>query len=137
MIIRQAQQEFQGVNVVPIVDMMMILLIFFMMTTRFANIERDVSVIPPASRDARPITEIPMEIVINVTRGGAFVIASRQYTIEEVDGLLAAAVKKDPGQHVVIRGDQDAILQYAVNILDLCEKNGVANTYLTTRKPGT
>lgn len=135
--IRQPQQELYGVNVIPIVDMMTILLIFFMLTTRFANIERDVRVHPPASRDARPITEIPMEIVVNVTRDGAFVIASRQYTIEEVDSLLEAAVKKDPGQHVIIRGDQDAILQFAVNILDLCEKNGIENTYLTTRKPGT
>ena len=135
--IRQPPQEFYGVNVIPIVDMMMILLIFFMMTTKFADIERDVRVHPPASRDARPITEIPTEIVVNVTREGVFMIGGKQRTIEDIDRLLATAVKKDPQQSVVIRGDRDTILQFAVNILDLCEKHGVEHTYLTTRKVDT
>ena len=135
--IRLPSQEFYGINVIPIVDMMMILLIFFMMTTKFADIERDVRVHPPASRDARPITEIPTEIVVNVTRAGVFMIGGKQRTIEDIDSLLGTAVKKDPNQSVVIRGDRDTILQFAVNILDLCEKHGVEHTYLTTRKTGT
>lgn len=132
--IRPPPQEFYGINVIPIVDMMMILLIFFMMTTKYADIERDVRVHPPASRDARPITEIPMEIVVNVTREGVFMVGGKQRTIEDIDRLLETAVKKDPHQSVVIRGDRKTILQFAVNILDLCEKHGVEHTYLTTRK---
>ncbi len=132
--IRRVDHEFLGINVIPMIDTMMFLLIFFMMATKFADIERDVRVHPPLSRDARPITETPMEIVVNVTREGSFMIAGKQRTIEDIDSLLSAAVKADPQQSVVIRGDRDTILQFAVNILDVCEKNGVAHTYLTTRK---
>lgn len=132
--IKRQPQEFFGINVIPMIDTMMFLLIFFMMATKFADIERDVRVHPPASRDARPITEVPMEIVVNVTREGAFLIAGKQRTIEDIDRLLGSAVRGDPHQSVVIRGDRETILQFAVNILDLCEKHGVEHTYLTTRK---
>lgn len=135
--IKRPPQEFFGVNVIPMIDTMMFLLIFFMMATKFADIERDVRVHPPASRDARPITEIPMEIVVNVTRAGGFIVAGKQVAIEDVDRLLAKAVKSHASQSVVIRGDRDTVLQFAVNILDLCEKHGVAHTYLTTRKTDT
>ena len=135
--IKRPPQDFFGINVIPMIDTMMFLLIFFMMATKFADIERDVRVHPPASRDARPITEIPMEIVVNVTRGGVFMIGGKQRTIEDIDRLLGTAVKADPHQSVVIRGDRETVLQFAVNILDLCEKHGVEHTYLTTRKTDT
>ncbi len=135
--IKRPPQEFFGVNVIPMIDTMMFLLIFFMMATKFADIERDVRVHPPASRDARPITEIPMEIVVNITRTGDFMVAGKQVAVEDVDRLLAKAVKANAHQSVVIRGDRDTVLQFAVNILDLCEKHGVEHTYLTTRKTDT
>lgn len=135
--IKRPPQDFFGINVIPMIDTMMFLLIFFMMATKFADIERDVRVHPPASRDARPITEIPMEIVVNVTREGAFMIGGQRRTIEDIDRLLGTAVKVDTHQSVVIRGDRETILQFAVNILDLCEKHGVEHTYLTTRKTDT
>jgi len=132
--IRRPKQGFLGINVIPMIDTMMFLLIFFMMATKFTDIERDVRVHPPASRDARPITEMSMEIVVNVTREGAFVIGGTSRTIEDIDQLLGTAIQADPHQAVVIRGDREAILQVAVNILDLCEKHGIERTYLTTKK---
>jgi len=135
--IKRPPPEFFGINVIPMIDTMMFLLIFFMMATKFADIERDARVHPPMSHDVRPITEAPREIVVNVTREGDFLIAGRQRTIEDVDRLLGTAVREDPNQAVVIRGDEETILQFAVNILDLCEKHGVEHTYLATRKGDT
>jgi biopolymer transport protein ExbD len=135
--IKPPTQDFLGVNVIPMIDTMMFLLIFFMMAAKFADVERDVRVHPPSSRDARPIAEIPREIVINVTRAGTLLIAGKQSTLAEVDSLLERAVKENPRQAVVIRGDRGSILQFAVTILGLCEKHGVEQTYLTTRKSDT
>ena len=132
--IRPPPQEFFGINVIPMIDTMMFLLVFFMMATKFSDIERDVRVKPPSSHDARPITAIPQELVINVTRGGQFLVGSTRRSIEEIDSLLDRAVRQNPRQAVVIRGDKDTVLQYAVNVLNLCEKHGVEHTYLTTRK---
>ena len=119
------------------IDTMMVLIVFFMIATKFIDVERDVRVRPPRSRDARPITETPAEIVINVTDKGHFIIAGTQRTMEEIDQLLSSAVKSDPAQAVVIRGDRTTILQFAVDILDLCEKYRVEHTFLTTHKTDT
>lgn len=135
--IKRPAPEFFGINVIPMIDTMMFLLIFFMMATKFADIERDARVRPPMSHDVRPITEAPREMIVNVTRSGDFLIAGQQRSIEDIDRLMAAAVREDPNQSVVIRGDEETILQYAVNILDLCEKHGVERTYLATRKSDT
>jgi biopolymer transport protein ExbD len=132
--IPRPSHEVYGINVIPMIDTMMFLLVFFLMASRFADIERDVRVKPPASRDARPITALPQEIVINVTRGGDFLIGGNRRNITDIDALLARAVKANPGQSVVIRGDGHAILQYAVNVLNLCEKHGIQHAYLTTRQ---
>jgi biopolymer transport protein ExbD len=122
------------INITPIIDMVFLLLIFFLVATKFADIERDVRVDPPSSRNARPITAIPQELVINVTAEGRIFIAGAEQAMEDLDRLLAAAIAKNPQQSVVIRGDKQAMLQLAVNVLDLCERHGIARTYLTTRQ---
>ena len=134
--IKPPAQEFAGINVIPMIDTMMFLLVFFMMATRFADIERDVHVKPPSTHDNRPITAIPQELVVNVTTDGRFLIAGRERRLEEIDSLLKMAVSGDARQAVVIRGDRNSVLQYAVDVLTLCEKHGIERTYLTTRQTG-
>jgi biopolymer transport protein ExbD len=125
-----------GINMTPIIDMVFLLLIFFLVATKFADIERDVRVKPPSSRHARPVTAKPQELIINVAQDGRILVAGRQMTLEGLDGVIARAMAEDPHQSVIVRGDRQAILQQAVNVLDLCEKRGVERTFLTTSKTG-
>jgi biopolymer transport protein ExbD len=131
--IKRPHEEDVGINVTPIIDMVFLLLIFFLVATKYADIERDVRVKPPGSAHARPVTAIPQEIVVNVSRDGALLIAGQERRLEDVDRLIGRAVAENPRQSVVIRGDRQAVLQHAVNVLDLCEKHGVERAYLTTR----
>ncbi len=133
--IKHKVDEDVDINLTPIIDMVFLLLIFFLVATKFSDLERDVRVDPPSSRSARPVTAVPQEMVINVAADGALMIAGTPYGMEDLDRLLAAAVARNPQQAVVIRGDKQAVLQYAVNVLDLCERHGIARTYLTTRQP--
>ena len=132
--IKHTADEKPEVNITPVIDMVFLLLIFFLVATKFADIERDIRVQPPSSSNLRPVTAVPHEIVINITREGQLLIAGQARKMGEVDSLLAAAIVSNPQQAVVIRGDKESVLQYAVNILDLCEKHKIAKTYLTTRR---
>jgi biopolymer transport protein ExbD len=134
--IKRHEETEIGINMTPIIDMVFLLLIFFLVATKFADIERDVRVKPPSSRHARPITAMPQELIINVTRDGRMMVAGREMTLEGLDGVITRAMAEDPHQSVVVRGDRQAILQQAVNVLDLCEKRGVERTFLTTSKTG-
>lgn len=132
--IKHTVDEGVEINLTPVIDMVFLLLIFFLVATKFADLERDVRVDPPSSRNARPITAMPQEIVINIATDGRFLVAGTEYSFEQLDRLLAAAVVRNPKQAVVIRGDRHTVLQFAVNVLDLCEQHGIARTFLTTRQ---
>ncbi|MDA0577274.1 MAG: biopolymer transporter ExbD [Verrucomicrobia bacterium] len=129
---RPAQELEVGINMTPIIDMVFLLLIFFLVATKFADIERDVRVMPPSSRHARPVTATPRELVVNVTQAGRVLVAGNDMDLAGLDDLLARTLAQNPKQVVVVRGDRQAVLQYAVDVLDLCEKRGVSRTFLTT-----
>lgn len=133
--IKRPQQELElGINMTPIIDMVFLLLIFFLVATKFADIERDVRVKPPSSRHARPITAIPRELVVNLSADGHVRVGGQELSLDGLDAMIAGAVAQNPGQAVVVRGDRESVLQYAVDVLDLCEKHGIKTTFLTTSK---
>jgi biopolymer transport protein ExbD len=133
-LLQRKPEEPVEISMTPIIDMVFLLLIFFLVATKFADVERDVRVHPPSSRHARPITEVPQEIVINVDRDGRFLVAGTHRELPDIERLLQTATSTNPHQAVVIRGDRAAVLQAAVEILDLCEKYHIERTYLTTRQ---
>ena len=133
MAIKIPQDEGVEINLTPVIDMVFLLLIFFLVATKFADIERDVRVHPPNSQHARPITAIPEELVVNVTAQGTLLVAGRERSIEDIGRLLKAATQENQHQSVVIRGDRNTVLHHAVGVLDLCEKHNVERTYLTTQ----
>ncbi len=132
--IKRTVEEGVEINITPIIDMVFLLLIFFLVATKFADLERDVRVDPPSSRNTRPVTAVSQEIVVNVTTDGRLLIAGAELDFDELEQLLAAAVTRNERQAVVIRGDKQAMLQLAVNVLDICERQGITRTYLTTRQ---
>ncbi|MEI6810370.1 MAG: biopolymer transporter ExbD [bacterium] len=134
--IRQPAHDFYGINVIPMIDTMMFLLVFFLMATKFADVERDVRVKPPGSVNARPIASMPQELVINVSRDGKLLVAGQERDIADIDKLIGIAKSENLRQTVVVRGDRNVVLQYVVNVLDICEKHGVEHTCLTTVQPG-
>jgi len=124
------------ISITPIIDMVFLLLIFFLVATKFADIERDVSVKPPSSRHARPITAVPDELVVNVARDGKLLVGGQERSLEDLDRLLGVAAAQNSKQAVVVRGDKQSVLQFAVDVMDLCEKHGIQRTYLTTSLAG-
>ncbi len=124
------------VNLTPMIDVVFLLIIFFMVATKFAEIERDIRVNPPSSQHAQPVTATPRELVVNVTEDGRYLINNVEYPPADLEALIAKAVKENPDQSVIVRGDRRVILQAPVNVLSLCEKYEVRRKFLTTADPG-
>ncbi|HUU11949.1 MAG TPA: biopolymer transporter ExbD [Phycisphaerae bacterium] len=133
---KSEEESIEMMNMTPMIDVVFNLLIFFLVGTRYAEIERDMNVNPPTARHAQPVTATPRELIVNVTQDGRYVIAGVEYTTEDLDRLFARAAKENPDQAVVIRGDAATMLQNPVNVLSLCEKYGIKRKFLTTINPG-
>lgn len=123
------------INVVPYVDVMLVLLVIFMVTAPL--ITQGVKVdLPTASAKPLPQEEEPPVIVtINSTGNLYLSIASQPNTAITADTLFAeigAAIVRNPKRQVVVRGDKQVSYDYVVQVMSLLQKAGVASVGLET-----
>jgi biopolymer transport protein ExbD len=120
-------------NLTPMMDVVFNLLIFFMVTVRFAHRDRALDVQLPAASEARPLVAKPKELFINIDQSGRYFADGKFVSVSDVDEFLARAVRNNPlNQSVVIRGDKRASLEAVTAVLNLCVKNRLTDYKITT-----
>lgn len=121
-----------SLDLTPVIDMVFLLLIFFLAATTFQQNEREMNVALPSAAAVMPISMAMREIVVNVDQSGGIVVGGRTTTPEELRELIATAVKSNPEQKVSVRGDRKAAYEHIVRVLDTCKAAGVQEPYLDT-----
>ncbi len=111
----------------PMIDIVFLLLIFFLTTSVFARLEHELGITVPTADEAQPPQRTPGEIIINLTADGEIIVNQRHLTIQELRNLLIRIGQLYKDQSVIIRGDRDALLGRAIAILDACAKAGIWN----------
>src|SRR5262249_6513814 len=91
-------------NMTPMVDVILNLLIFFMIGSRFVEDERQLDIQLPTVSHAQSLTAPPKEMVINVYADGRLVVDQRNVTSQELESLLSEAQSRYADQSVLIRG---------------------------------
>lgn len=133
MIIAAAQEEeAPRIELTPIIDMVFLLLIFFLVATTFQQTERELSIALPDSEAAGPITMQLREIVINVTGDGSIVVSGRAISLEDLRTIVGEAVTANAEQKVSVRGDRDVSYGTVARVLDVCKAAGVDEPFLDT-----
>ncbi len=121
-----------GVDLTPVIDMVFLLLIFFLAATTFQQTEREMKIALPAAAASGPISAALREIVINIDAQGQTIIAGRVIDASELAGMIRAAASANPGQKVSVRGDRSAAYEHIARTLDICKGAGVNEPYLET-----
>lgn len=133
MILQQSNNEQSiGVDLTPVIDMVFMLLIFFLVATTFQQQEREAKVALPQAAASAPISSAMREIVINVTRDGTMIVNTRAVDEASLLSMLKSAAAQNPGQKVNVRGDRDAAYGMVARALDLCKQAGIAEPFLQT-----
>jgi biopolymer transport protein ExbD len=133
MIIRPQQHEAAAsIDLTPIIDMVFLLLIFFLVATTFQQTEREMKVALPVASAAGPISAALREIVINVDADGQIIVSGRTLDEPALRTLISDAVAANPQQKVTVRGDRRAAYAHIVAVLDICKGSGIQETYLDT-----
>ncbi|HEX9792900.1 MAG TPA: biopolymer transporter ExbD [Planctomycetota bacterium] len=118
-------------NLTPLIDVVFLLLIFFMAATTFIDPEREIDLELPSSESGSS-ESAPHELVINVFEDGRYSLAGR---VVDEDALLAAlkrAAIENPEVLIVIRGDRRVQHQFTVRVMDLCGQAGLAQLAVGT-----
>ena len=91
------------------IDIVFLLLIFFLVATRFAEEDRELEVMLPTASEAKPLIVKPREIFININDQGAYFFGNQQMDLEQMEKTLQSADVNNPvGQTVIIRADKRA-----------------------------
>lgn len=133
MILQQSNNDQAiGVDLTPVIDMVFMLLIFFLVATTFQQQERETKVALPQAAASAPISSAMREIVINVTRDGTMIVNTKTVDEASLLSMLKSAAAQNPGQKVNVRGDRDATYGMVARALDLCKQAGIAEPFLQT-----
>jgi biopolymer transport protein ExbD len=126
-----------SLSLTPLIDVVFLLLVFFLVATRFAQEDRELEVQLPTASEARPLTEEPKELFVNIDQDGNYFVSGQRLAVPEVEVALRQAVADNPvNQSVVIRADKRVPFDFVVTIMDLCNRAGVRDYTVTTQGEG-
>ena len=136
MAVQPKKHAIGSLSVTPLIDVVFLLLIFFLVSTRFADEARSIEIELPAASQSLPLTSEPREMFINIDKQGQFFVEGKFQHPEPVEALLRQAVTNNPlTQTVVIRADKSTDWQFVLTAFDLCKKVGIQNYTAMTDDP--
>lgn len=109
------------INVSPLIDMVFILLIFFIITTNF-NRQTGVDVSKPKAQSA--VYQGQKTILIGISREGTIHVFGRQVGLDRLKYLIAQEIEKRPDMSIVVVADRQSMLGKAVEVMDQCALAG-------------
>jgi biopolymer transport protein ExbD len=125
-----------GINMTPMIDCVFLLLIFFLVATRFEELEREMPIVLPQASEAMPLTSKPKELFVNVDQHGKFIVRGEQLGSPELLAALEQAAANNPGrQKVIIRADKRCVWEHVVEVMNLCNKAHIRDYRVTTAEP--
>ncbi len=117
-----------SLSITPLIDVVFLLLIFFLVATRFAEEEREIEIELPTAAMSLPLTAEPQEMFINIDKDGQYFIDGKFRHAEQIEQLLrTAAVNNPQTQTVVIRADKSTDWQFVLTAFDMCKQAGIYN----------
>lgn len=119
--------EQPGLNLTSMIDVMFLLVIFFMVGTKFSDTERNMSVKVPQVAAAGPLAPSPEKRVINVYRDGRITLDRQAVSLAELKHKLADARSQYQKLGVVVRGDSQGAYQNVADVLAACREAGIAD----------
>ena len=126
----------ESLSITPLIDVVFLLLIFFLVSSRFSEEERELDLNLPSVSEALPATLEPSELVINIDREGRFFIDGAFRQSEQVEQILRRAQTNNPlTQTVVIRGDRQTDWEAIATAMSLCKKVGIFEYTATMDDP--
>ncbi|MCS7149546.1 MAG: biopolymer transporter ExbD [Caldimicrobium sp.] len=121
-------REFDYINVIPLVDIMLVLLTIVLVTATFI-VQGEIPLKLPQAKHAEVATIEPLRITL--TKEGKVFWEAKEVTLKELETLIKDLPKETPFS---ILADKEASVQSLVSILDLLKGNGFNRISLKTEK---
>ena len=121
-----------GFQMAPMIDIMFLLLIFFMVATIYAQWETKIGINVPSADTGIQTGRTPGEVIINLDKEGTIFINSVEMEPERLHKLLAQIAQTFKGQPVIIRADKKTEYDAVIKVLDICRRVDIWNISFAT-----
>ena len=134
---RTARLEKTELQLAPMIDIVFLLLIFFLITWSYARFETELDISVPAAEQGAPPERQVGEIIVNVNAGGDIIVNSVTLTDSQLLQKLNRLVRFRDNQAVILRGDGKVSYEKIVDVLNICYKAKIRNVAFATNRPKT
>ena len=129
---RKIPTENAGFQMAPMVDIMFLLLIFFMVAAFLAEAEKNLKIEVPSAKTATENKRYPGEIIINVDKAGVISINNANRSMDQLREILAEVAEVYRNQPIILRIDKNCPHRFFVSIFDLCKTYGISNVKIAS-----
>ncbi len=116
----------------PMIDVVFLLLCFFIASQIFSQWETEIGIVLPTSVSGDPPDRLPGEIIINIRPAGDVVINNQEFNDDDLHKLLKRVSRLFKGQPVLIRADRLTAYEHIIHVLDLCRESDIGNISFAT-----
>ena len=115
-------------------DVIFLLLCFFITTSVFSQWEYEVSITLPTAKSDKIPERLPGEIILNIDVDGKITLNQQELSIDVLREKLKKISSFYPGQPIVLRADKDTKYQNLMRVIDTCRQADIWNFSLATRE---
>jgi biopolymer transport protein ExbD len=123
-----------GFQIAPMVDILLVLLCFFIVTWSFARKEMELDVKVPTAENAKESVPVVNQTVLNVKVDGSIVLNRKTLTPDQLRTRLTELAGLFPDYAIILRGDRNVKYESIVAVMDICREANIWNVAFATGK---
>ena len=128
----QSSSKAQQLALTSMLDVIFLLLCFFVTVSVFSQWENEISITLPQAKTSDEPDRLPGEIVVNLFADGAIKVNGNAMTLADLGERLKKLSRFYPGQAVIIRSDKETKYENLVRLLDTCRDSDIWNFSFAT-----
>ena len=113
------------VPMTPMIDVVFLLIIFFMVGTQYSELERSLGLEVPQVTEGGALTAAPESRIVNVYQDGHVTLDREPVSLSQLTSTLSTARGQYPDLGVVVRGDGAGTFQRVAEVLNACKQAGI------------
>ena len=134
MVARRERTEDATINLTPMIDVVFLLVIFFMVGSKFSEAESRIKVSVPAVGEMQSITRGPDERTVAISLDGVVTLDGEPVSLSQLTATLREQHAAYPALKVAVRGEAEGSLQQTVDVLHAVRSSGVDQIGISTQR---